>query len=807
MSPEAWPGHTSSLSPGTRPGNLLTGRRPTRAPAVAVPDPEGSATRRVTAVHDVERIALDRLDLLTAPSAPEGGATPEAVAVALAELARVGVAVTNPDALTAAAVARVPDVVRHVRERRGQSGTYAPLFDGFPDALPPVDHVAVRAVLGWARLAGVADPTDDQVRAAFDFSSLGWWPASSVPQDVPAAVMARARQDVLPADGHVEWSSVHVVDPAEAEAALRAWMCEAFAAAASLREDVRADLATLTRHLGVAHVDLATVRFRETRTLLTRLVWETDRAALPTLVLTPDDLLRLFADLTGTDVALRRGVRHPRFSRADRRVVVACLERSDRLGDVFRRRGLWLAIARGLHVDEHDAPRTREVFARLRASRHDATSLTSRVECLLVEDYPAAVALLARESPGVLVRSLRRLAALAAGMPDHEDALVRALADTGARVPVRVLLTARAGVADDGRTYPRVAVTPSGSALTVSRAPGHLALPDGLRARLLDGLTAAVRTQLAAHSSWVGERVHVADGLDRVLVPDGLRSTAAGLVQVERGSVLPLGDAAVLRLFVHWKHPASDLDLSCLALDEDFAVVDHVSWTRLRSGVMVHSGDLTSAPAGAEEFLDVDLVALAEASAAPGGRPANAPAARRPWWRRSPAPTPAPATPGPRVERWRYLAPAVFRYAGPRFDDLEEAWAGWMLRDRAERTRAVFDPASVAGAFPLTGGMRTVVPFVVDVRTREVVHLDLRLPGSPHARVEREGGLVGELTRALAARRATRTDVATLVAENVAARGGTPVTDRSSATLTVGVDAGCTYDVLRRPEKLLADLL
>ncbi|MFS0702904.1 hypothetical protein AB6N23_00135 [Cellulomonas sp. 179-A 9B4 NHS] len=99
------------------------------------------------------------------------------------------------------------------------------------------------------------------------------------------------------------------------------------------------------------------------------------------------------------------------------------------------------------------------------------------------------------------------------------------------------------------------------------------------------------------------------------------------------------------------------------------------------------------------------------------------------------------------------------------------------------------------------------MPFLVDVRAREIVHLDLRLPGSPHARVEREGGLVGELTRALVARRATRTDVATLVAENLAARGGTLVTERSSATLTVGVDAGCTYDVLHRPERLLADLL
>jgi hypothetical protein len=734
-------------------------------------------------------VAFDRLGLLRAPV---GDVDPAQVAAALAELARVGVRVTGPALLSADAVRAIPGVVEHVRLRRGQRGVYSPLFAGFPDDLPTFDDVHLRAVLGAVRLAGVVDPSEQDLRQAFDFSTLDWWPASSVPQDVDATLVARARQEVLPRDVRTEWWTVRTVRPHELDDAVRAWMADALATPTSLRDDVREDLAALVEVLGVDHVDPATIRFRETRTLVARLVWETDRASLPRLRLTPDDLLRLFADLTGTDVSLGSTARYPRLTRADRRVVVACLEGSDRLADVFRRRGLWLAVARGLHLAEHDAPRTAAVFARLRAGRHDRSAFGSRFELALRDDPTSALVVAADEAPGVLVRQLRRLASLAGDDDARHTALLAALHDAAPRVPVRLLLVARAQLRDNGATYPRVAVTKKGTPLPIDRAAGHLALADDRRDALVDALTAAVRDHLRSKGSWAGERIHVAPGLDRILVPEGLRSTSPGVVQVERGSVLPLGDADVVRLFVHWKHPHSDLDLSCLVLDDDFQVVDQVSWTRLRAGAMVHSGDITSAPAGAEEFLDIDLRALS----APHVEPA------RPWWRpalgRRPAPVP--------LARWRYLAPVVFRYAGPPFDQLDEVCAGWMLRDSPSRTAAAFDPATVANAFGLAGARRSAVVFVLDVRTREVTYVDLSVAGAGRARAERDGSSIGALVRAVTERRSTRTDVAALVAEHVAARGGEIVRDASQATITVGVDRGCTYDVLH-PEKLLADLL
>ncbi|MHA7132393.1 hypothetical protein [Oerskovia turbata] len=718
----------------------------------------------------VARIGLDRLRLVAA--AP-GAVSPQLAVAALAELSRVGVRLVEADAMTGDLARRVPLIVAHVRRRRGQLGDYAPLFSGFPDALPDHDDVRVRAALAALRLTGDQSPSDEELRAALDFSGLGWWPASSVPQDVPAALLARARQETLPADGHVEWWDVRAVSPDVLDDALRAFMLDAFMTPVSLREDVAADLDALARHYGVDAVDPARVTFRETRTLLARLVWETDLAALPGLGLTPDDLLRLFASLTGSDVSLAEPIRYPRLTRAQRRAVVAALEASARRSDVFRRRGMWLAVARGLHLAEHAAPRTQEVFARLRATRHDASSLMSRFERAVVTDFAGAVDLLVAEAPTLVLRHLRRLASLADESPTRRTTVLDAVRSVGPDAPLRVVLAARHQVADNGGTYPRVVLTKGGGVLPIANEVGHLAVSASFRAELLDALTHGAHRLMAARPDWSGERVRIEPGLDRVLVPESLRSTSAGVIQVERGSALPAGTAPVLRLFVHWKHAASDLDLSLLALGEDFEVLEQVSWTRLRSRSIVHSGDITSAPAGAQEFIDVGLAG-----------------ARKRVGKRG----------------WRYLAPAVYRYSGPTFDALEEAVVGWMLREEPSKERVVYDPATVVNAFALSGRQRTAVPFVLDLVTGEVVYLDVYLPGRPRASAGRDGQSVGSLARAMLARRALKTDVASLVREHAAVRGAVVVEDEGSATITVGTSALDTYDALR-PERLLADLL
>ena len=718
----------------------------------------------------LERIGFDRLGLVVTPG---GAATAEVSAPLLAEFAHAGVRFADPGAVTDALAGPHRELIAHVRAKRGETGTYAPLFRGFPELLPEFDDAVFRFAVARARMIGT-DDTPQAWRRALDFSGIGWWPASSVPSDLDRADADRRAQALLPHDERVEWITVRLVDLEELEARLREWMRGCFASAASLREDVQSDLGILVNRLGVAGIEMSEVRFRENRTLLFELIWALDRRRLPSTGATPDDLLRLFARLTGGDISLTEPVGYPRLSRADRRIVVNTLEASDRLGDVFRRRGLWLAIDRGLHTGEFRAPRVRETFARLRDGRHDRASFPSRFERLLTTDFAAAVGLAATEAPGLLGRGLRRLAARATA-PADRAALIGALTGAAERIPLRVLLAARAQLADNGDTYPRVVFGKDGSSLPILRAPGHLAVPAAFRTELLAALDAAVDGRIAAKGDWSGETVHVEPGLDRLLLPDQLRATAQGLIQIERGSRLPLGEAAVVRLFLHWREAGetSDLDLSCLALDAGFGLVDQVSWTNLGNGVMTHSGDLTSAPDGAQEFLDINLAKAARAG---------------------------------RERGWRYLVPAVFRYDGPAFAALAEAYTGWMLRDDASSATGVFDPATVANAFPLTGGKRYAVPMLLDLDTREILYVDVYLNSEPQAQVEKDGHGIATLVSAVAGRRNTKVSVAELARRHVRARGAALVDDPDRATITFGTGPDCTYDALH-PEKLLADLL
>lgn len=718
----------------------------------------------------LERIGFDRLGLVVTPG---GTTTPAVSAPLLAEFAHVGVRFANPEAITDGLAGRHREVIAHVRARRGEAGTYAPLFRGFPDRLPEFDDAVFRFVVARVRMIG-RDDTPDAWRQALDFGVIGWWPASSIPQDEARAEADRRAQALLPRDSRVEWITVRLVGAAELEARLRDWMRDCFASAASLREDVQRDLGVLVNLLGVDGLEMSEVRFRENRTLLFELLWALDRKRVPSTGATPDDLLRLFARLTGGDLSLAAPVTFPRLSRADRRIVVNTLEASNRLGDVCRRRGLWLAIDRGLHVGEFRAPRVRETFARLRDSRHDRTSFPSRFERLLAADQTAAVRLAAAEAPGLLGRGLRRLAALAAGQ-EQRAALVGALTGAAERIPLRVLLAAGAQLADNGHTYPRVVFGKDGSSLPIVRRPGHLAVPADFRKELLGALDAAVDARIAAKGDWYGDTVHVEPGLDRLLLPDQLRATAPGLVQVERGSRLPVGEAKVVRLFIHWREAdeTSDLDLSCIALDASFGIVDQVSWTNLGNRVMTHSGDLTSAAEGAEEFLDIDLAKAARVG---------------------------------RKRGWRYLVPVVFRYAGPTFEALPEAYTGWMLRHDATSKDRVFDPATVANAFALTGRKRYAVPMPLDLDTHEILYVDVYLNGPPRARVEQDGHDIATLVSAVAGRRNTKVSVAALALRHVRARGAALVDDPDQATITFGTGADCTYDALH-PHKLLADLL
>jgi len=155
-------------------------------------------------------------------------------------------------------------------------------------------------------------------------------------------------------------------------------------------------------------------------------------------------------------------------------------------------------------------------------------------------------------------------------------------------------------------------------------------------------------------------RVFLDEELARLAAPGSERNASSTLRRMTRGSAVPIPPDELLRLFLHWVEPPGrrvDLDLSVAVFDEEWAFVGLCDYTRLRfdQDALVHSGDLTSAPApgGSTEFVDLDLRAVRRV----GGR---------------------------------YVLPVVFSYNDVPFDELERGFVGVM-----RQPTGLFDPAAV----------------------------------------------------------------------------------------------------------------
>jgi len=235
---------------------------------------------------------------------------------------------------------------------------------------------------------------------------------------------------------------------------------------------------------------------------------------------------------------------------------------------------------------------------------------------------------------------------------------------------------------------------------------------------------------------------------DRV-VPFRRRRDRAGLGSMAKGSRMPVGPFPVVRLFVHWTGQV-DVDLSASLPDAEMRSMGHVSWTRLAHGhggglpMVVHSGDIQNAPAGASEFIDVDLAALAKAEVACVG-----------------------------------TSPISFR--GGKFGSFP-CFAGWMGRD-AQRSGEVFEPASVRARLDVASGGTGRLPLALDVRRRAVAAAD---PGHGRGRgrtIEDDEAFRAPFAAALSRpeRRLTAMDVRRMHALS----RGAPVADPAEADLAI----------------------
>ncbi|HEY3562034.1 MAG TPA: MXAN_6230/SCO0854 family RING domain-containing protein [Kribbella sp.] len=458
---------------------------------------------------------------------------------------------------------------------------------------------------------------------------------------------------------------------------------------------------------------------------------------------TATDVLRLSYALMDADPGLRTPPpRRKSLPRATRRLL---LERLDRMPvetlveDILRHERAWKRIAENLHPFEFATrfPVAALAFAILRrtdldlgtaagravageASRHPLvrvadrrlvlTTYGSRVEGSFAQGRPDQALDLLRQRPGELVRRLVQLAR--ALPPEHHAALVEALTTAVSDVSPAVITAALGQV----RTPPgdlRLFFPRGGTARIWTSVDQREPLPSALAAELSGVLTGEMLRRATGLPRW--RRAFLDEELSRLAAPGSERSASSSLLRMTRGSAVPIPQDELLRLFLHWVQPRGrriDLDLSVAVFDEEWAFVGLCDYTRLRfdEDALVHSGDLTSAPEpdGSTEFVDVDLRAVRRLTG-------------------------------------RYLLPVVFSYNDVPFDELERGIVGVM-----RQPSGLFDPAAVEDRFDLSGPAKILLPFGVDLHTKELRWYDVNLGAAGYGHnLRRYGGQLGLMAATL----------------------------------------------------------
>jgi hypothetical protein len=189
--------------------------------------------------------------------------------------------------------------------------------------------------------------------------------------------------------------------------------------------------------------------------------------------------------------------------------------------------------------------------------------------------------------------------------------------------------------------------------------------------------------------------------------------------------------------------------------------VSWLSYTNLREVEGEHSGDITNAPDGASEFINLRLGAV----------------------------------------RGTYIVPQVNIYSGEKFEEAEESFFGFMLREGEQRGRP-FEARTVRMKSELRGPGRVALPLAFRRAQDGSWHakwLHLYLKGHPeYNRVEGNRVSVAALLRAVVEREQLTVGYLTALMAN----GGTEVAawDAESAP-----DGPVTYIGLERPEGLHPD--
>lgn len=406
------------------------------------------------------------------------------------------------------------------------------------------------------------------------------------------------------------------------------------------------------------------------------------------------DVLRLAAAYSNGDITLATPTKF-KLSRPQRRMILQLLDNVDDVEGMGAYSEQWKRLARTLHYrsDNNDKKYPTAAINLEKIQTGNYTTVNSKIE-KAVKEFDVE---LLEKYPGIYAR---RILELLRKHPQEKDTILQSFSTIVGKVSVPVLLGLYNLVRSPGKEElsHRLIRIKNGEENKTFLLENRLNKEDdlaGLSTIILDGIEA----------QGAGKKVVFSKDASQYAMPLHTRNISKGSTAIGFGSRLPLdSDKNTIRLFMHWKdfdnseeyddfafnENRVDLDLSAVFLDENFDYVNNITYYNLRVGdIGYHSGDITSAPEGASEFIDINIDKALDNGI-------------------------------------RYVVPTIYNYTQQPIKDIPESFTGFMMRDKVNNGE-IFEPSTIHHSYNLNNGATNSTPYIIDLKKRELVWLDTAL--------------------------------------------------------------------------------
>lgn len=414
---------------------------------------------------------------------------------------------------------------------------------------------------------------------------------------------------------------------------------------------------------------------------------------------TATDILRLATEMSDGDVSLASNTPFKKFKRSERRFILGLLENCGGIEeDMVRFKTKWIKLGEILHPSEYRKryPKTHSAFLKLRNNVKIPT-FGSKVDTLIAnEDWDSLIEILSTRS-GEFARRLDYTLRL---VPDKMVVLT-AFKAIVSNVSTPVLLQVHNHFKTNNRNESNMRVFfPKGLDSKIFGVKNELSpLDEDTCLYIKNFCETALKAKYMEQGDLLG-KVYIDPELKNYVVPFSQRSASEGASLMTRGSRMKLDPKTeFVRMFCYWKDQSGDaygsnrvdIDLSAVLYSDKFQYVSHVSYTQLRNQGAVHSGDITKAPNGASEFIDLRIQDMVDIGA-------------------------------------RYVLLNLYSFTEQNFSELDVCFSGFMER-QSMKSGEIYEPSTVKQKFSLTSNSTIAIPMILDLQEKSIIWADVSVKG------------------------------------------------------------------------------